>query len=39
MSVWFVNSVDIQRGCSCHQQDKQALEGCLCTQEGQIVVY
>ena len=33
-----VSVVDCQSGQSCHQQDKQILEGCLCNQEAQVAV-
>ena len=37
-SAWFVIAVNCQSGYSCHQQDKQTLEGCLCNQEDQATV-
>ena len=36
--VWLVSVVLCQNGCSCYQEDKQVLEGCLCNQEGHVAV-
>ena len=37
-TVWLVIVVDCQGIYLCHRQDKQVLEGCLCSQEGQTAV-
>ena len=36
-SVWLVIVMDCQNGNSCHQQDRQVLEGYLCSK-GQAAV-